>query len=113
MNSINDEERPSNPRAQEIEVEEHEAKVKEFVKQRAEKERASQSRQSLKIKKPSDNRLEAVRYYRDVLHWDVLPLAAPAKGGKSPLIPGYKVRSCSEQTRSRSGRTTRVQPSRE
>jgi DNA polymerase I-like protein with 3'-5' exonuclease and polymerase domains len=84
-----DGDRPANPRAEAAEIEQLEASIKEFVRQRAANEAATQNRPTLEIKKPSHSRSEAVRYYRDALKWDVLPLAAPGKGGKRPLIPGY------------------------
>jgi len=87
--SQEDGERPANPRAEAAEIEQLEASIKEFVRQRTENGAALQNRQTLEIKKPSHSRSEAVRYYRDKLKWDVLPLAAPGKGGKRPLIPGY------------------------
>jgi DNA polymerase I len=88
MDDTNDPARPRDWRAEAAETAELDANVKQFAKDQAKKREALRGR--VVIKNPGSNRLEAARYYRDSLQWDVLPLAGSKKGGKRPLILNYR-----------------------
>lgn len=56
-----------------------------------------------KVEKPSHDRREAVLYYRDALHWAIIPLYGPTEGapslrGKAPRFPGYRDWKCEQLT---------------